>query len=115
VTPKTIVFALATVTLNGASQLLLRGAALRGATPADPMSLVKSPLFLVALVSYAASVLTWLSVLKEVPLPLAMPFLALVYVAVPLAARLLFRDELSWQSLAGMALVASGVVVIARG
>jgi drug/metabolite transporter (DMT)-like permease len=112
---KTILLALVTVALNSLAQLLLRGAALRGATATDPLSLAKSPLFLIALVAYAASVLTWLSVLKAVPLPVAMPFLALVYVAVPLAARVLFRDALSWQSVVGMALVASGIVVVARG
>jgi undecaprenyl phosphate-alpha-L-ara4N flippase subunit ArnE len=110
-----IVLALATVVLNSAAQLLLRGAALRGATPGSPITLLKSPLFLIALVVYAASVLTWVAVLKRVPLPTAIPFVALMYVVVPLAARLVFDDPLTLRMMGGMFLVIVGILVVVRG
>jgi drug/metabolite transporter (DMT)-like permease len=108
-----IVLAILTVVLNSAAQLLLRGAALRGATPGQPLTLVQSPLFLCALVSYAVSVLTWLAVLKRVPLPMAMPFIALVYVVVPVAAKMVWGDDLTWRMAGGMALVVAGVLLVA--
>jgi hypothetical protein len=79
-----IVLAVLTAMLNSTAQLLLRGAALSGARPEEPASLLKSPLLFGAVACYAASVLTWLAVLKRMPLPTAMPFLALAYVAAPL-------------------------------
>jgi undecaprenyl phosphate-alpha-L-ara4N flippase subunit ArnE len=105
--------ALLTVALNSAAQLLLRGAALRGAVPTDPLSLLKSRLFILALAAYALSVLTWLSVLRKVPLGVAMPFVALSYVAVPLAAKVVFDDPLSWRTGVGAALVIAGILVVA--
>lgn len=113
ISTESIFFALLTVALNSSAQLMLRGAALRGANPSMPLTLIKSPLFLAALVVYALSVLTWLSVLKRVPLPVAMPFVALMYIAVPIGARLVFGDALTWRMAAGTALVVAGVLVVA--
>jgi drug/metabolite transporter (DMT)-like permease len=108
-----VALAVLTVALNSAAQLLLRGAALGGATPADPASLLRSRLFVAALAAYALSVLTWLSVLRKVPLGVAMPFVALSYVAVPVAARFAFGDPLTWRTGAGAALIIGGVLVVA--
>jgi drug/metabolite transporter (DMT)-like permease len=105
--------ALGTVALNSAAQLLLRGAALRGATPSEPITLLRSPLFVVALAAYGLSVLTWLGVLRRVPLGVAMPFVALTYVAVPVAAWAVFDDPISWRMAGGAALIIAGVVVVA--
>jgi len=112
--PNSIALALATVLLNAGAQLLLRGAAVRGADPFRPATLFTSPLFLLGLVGYGVSVLTWLAVLRKVPLSVAAPCVALVYIVVPVAARLVFADVLNWRMLGGMALVALGVVVVAR-
>ena len=108
-------FALITVVLNGGAQLLLRQAALTGAQPTDPMSLARNAWFLAGIASYALSVLTWLFVLKRVPLSVAAPFVALVYVAVPLASRLVFDDEVSPRMWIGMLLVVLGVTLVAKG
>ncbi len=105
--------ALGTVALNSGAQILLRGAALRGATPTEPLSLLKSPLFIIALAAYALSVLTWLSVLRKVPLSVAMPFVALTYVVVPLAAWAAFGDPISLRTVGGTALIIAGVLVVA--
>ena len=107
--------ALLTVAFNSGAQLLLRGAALKGAAPSNPLSLVRSPMFMTAILLYGASVLTWVTVLKRVPLPTAIPFVALMYVIVPIAARQIYDDPLTWRMLAGMALVIAGLVVVVRG
>lgn len=113
ISTESVVLALLTVALNSAAQLMLRGAALRGAAVSAPLTLIKSPLFLAALAVYGLSVLTWLSVLKRVPLPVAMPFIALMYVAVPISAKLVFDDPLTWRMAAGSALIVMGVLVVA--
>ena len=84
-----------------------------GRRPPSPLTLLKSPLFFVALVAYALSVLTWLAVLRKVPLGVAMPFVALTYVAVPIAARVAFGDPISLRTVGGTALIIAGVLVVA--
>ena len=110
-----LVFALITVVLNGSAQLLLRKAALTGAVPAMPMTLLRNVWFLIGLVAYAGSVLTWLRVLGDVPLSVAAPFVALVYVLVPLASRVVFDDAINAKMWMGMVLVAIGVTLVAKG
>jgi drug/metabolite transporter (DMT)-like permease len=110
---ESLALAFSTVALNSAAQLMLRGAALRGATPAAPATLLRSPLFVGALFVYALSVLTWLAVLKKLPLPVAMPFVSLMYIAVPIGARIVFGDELTPRMALGSALVVAGVIVVA--
>lgn len=111
--PQSIALALLTVALNSSAQLLLRGAALRGASPSAPITLLKSPLFMGALCAYGLSVLTWLAVLKKVPLPVAIPFVALMYIAVPIAAKVIFGDPFTWRMAGGTALIVAGVIVVA--
>ena len=94
---------------------MLRGAALKGAMPSSPMSLVKSPLFMGALVFYGCSVLTWVMVLRRVPLPTAIPFVALMYVIVPVAARYVFGDPLTWRMMGGIGLVILGLIIVVNG
>jgi undecaprenyl phosphate-alpha-L-ara4N flippase subunit ArnE len=111
---KTIFLALLTVALNASAQLCLRVAAVRGATPSRPLTLAASPFFSVALVAYGTSVLTWLLVLRSVPLSIAMPFNAAIYVVVPVLAYLVFNDAIDRRSLLGMLLVVAGILVVAR-
>ncbi len=113
--PASVLFALVTVLLNGSAQLLLRKAALTGATPANPLSLLRNSWFMIGLGAYAISVLTWLLVLKRVPLAVAAPFVALVYVLVPLASRMFFDDHLSSRMWVGMFLVVLGVTLVVQG
>jgi drug/metabolite transporter (DMT)-like permease len=115
VSPSSIVFALVTVFLNGSAQLLLRKAALTGASPTSPFSLIRNGWFMVGLGAYAVSVLTWLFVLKRVPLAVAAPFVALVYVLVPLASRVFFDDHVNSRMWIGMLLVVFGVTLVAQG
>src|SRR5439155_23479458 len=103
-----------TLVVNGAARLLLRGGALSGAAPSKPATLVTSPMFLVGVAAYGISVLTWLAVLKRVPLTVATPFVALVYVLVPIAAKFAFGDVLSWRMIGGMAMVLAGVTLVAQ-
>ena len=113
--PISAAFAIVTVVLNGSAQLLLRKAALTGANPASPVSMLRNAWFMVGLSAYALSVLTWLFVLRRVPLAVAAPFIALVYVLVPLASRVVFDDQVSSKMWVGMLLVVCGVTLVAQG
>jgi drug/metabolite transporter (DMT)-like permease len=115
VNPAAAAFALLTVTLNGSAQLLLRKAALTGAVPTNPITLLRNVWFMTGIAAYGISVLTWLVVLRRVPLSVAAPFVALVYVLVPLASRAVFDDVVSPRMWIGMALIAVGVTVVAQG
>jgi undecaprenyl phosphate-alpha-L-ara4N flippase subunit ArnE len=115
VNPTATLFALITVVLNGGAQLLLRRAALGGAMPTVPLSLLRSGWFMGGLVAYAGSVLSWLIVLRRVPLAVAAPFVALVYVLVPLAGRAFFDERITSRMVVGMLLVALGVTLVAQG
>ena len=108
-------FAIVTVILNASAQLLLRQAAQSGAVPTSPMTLVRNSWFLLGITAYGVSVLTWLFVLRRVPLAVAAPFVALVYVLVPLASRALFDDQVSGRMWAGMLLVVLGVTLVGGG
>lgn len=112
--PVSAAFAVVTVVLNATAQLLLRQAAMTGAAPTSPLSLLKNAWFLCGLATYAASVLTWLLVLRKVPLTVAAPFVALVYVIVPLASRVLFSDAINARMWVGMLLVVAGVTLVAQ-
>jgi undecaprenyl phosphate-alpha-L-ara4N flippase subunit ArnE len=115
VTPIAVLFAAITVLLNGGAQLLLRQAAQSGAVPTEPITLVKNAWFMGGLVAYGFSVLTWLFVLKRVPLSIAAPFVALVYVLVPLASRVFFSDAITPRMWLGMLLVVAGVTLVSQG
>lgn len=114
-TSSALILAVVTVVLNGGAQLLLRKAALGGADSLAPATLVTSPWFLAGIACYGISVLTWLGVLKTTPLAVATPFVALVYVGVPLASRWVFGDYVSARMWMGMALVVLGVTLVASG
>jgi drug/metabolite transporter (DMT)-like permease len=110
-----VLFAVITILLNGSAQLLLRKAALSGALPTSPASLATNVWFLVGIGAYGVSVLTWLYVLRRVPLTIAAPFVALVYVLVPVASRIVFGDPIHLRMWLGMVLVVAGATLVAQG
>ena len=112
--PASALFAVITVILNATAQLLLRQAAMTGAAPTSPLTLLRNVWFLCGLATYGASVLTWLLVLRKVPLTIAAPFVALVYVIVPLTSRWLFSDPINFRMWVGMLLVVIGVTLVAQ-
>lgn len=64
-----------------------------------------------ALVVYGLSTALWVAVLRQAPLRLAYPFVALAFVLVPLMGHWFLGETLRWQSLLGAALIAVGIWV----
>jgi drug/metabolite transporter (DMT)-like permease len=65
--------------------------------------------FLAALAVYAAGTFLWVSVLRQLPLRLAYPVVALTYLAVPLLSHWLLGEELSMRTIAGAMVIVVGV------
>ena len=102
-----------------ASELLLK----RGASDvADPPSAywwtglngLASPLVWIAIVLVVASFLSWLYVLKYIPLNIAFPLSRIVDVLVPLCCWLFLGEMISGRRWCGIALVVIGLAVMAK-
>lgn len=111
-------FAMTALTVLGLSvgQVLFKLAANRmhGGDTALPILLTNIPLWW-ALAVYATSTVTWIAVLREVPLRLAYPFVASAFFIVPLLAHFFLQEPLQRQSLAGATLIALGIYVATYG
>jgi undecaprenyl phosphate-alpha-L-ara4N flippase subunit ArnE len=73
-----------------------------------------SPAMLLALTLYALATVLWVLVLRAVPLSIAFPLYALVFLLVPLAAQVFLGEPLTLNTLIGGAIIVVGVFVAAR-
>jgi len=81
---------------------------------ATPMVVARNPYYLACIGFLALQALFWPQVLRNFPLFRAYLFMSSVYVAIPLISRFVFGEPLTTANLAGSALIASGVVLLAR-
>jgi len=70
------------------------------------------PRLIIGFAVYGVSTLLWLLALSRVPLSFAFPFISLSYVAIVLAAKFLFHEQLDRNRLAGSALIVIGVLLV---
>jgi drug/metabolite transporter (DMT)-like permease len=111
---------LASVSTNAIAQLLLRWAAREGLVPPEGWSfaalleLLLRPGIIGGLACYGLSVVIWVTVLSRTEVSFAYPFLGLGFVFVTFASAFLLGETISAQRLAGTALIALGVAVLAR-
>lgn len=68
-------------------------------------SLALNPWFIGALGLYAVSTVLWVSVLQQINLSIAYPFVALGFIIIPLASYFWFKEPLSWQYGVGVVLL----------
>jgi drug/metabolite transporter (DMT)-like permease len=98
-------------------QLLFKRAAAQWRVEGLSMVTVTSfftPALIGALALYGLTTVLWVFVLKHVPLALALPFNALVFIAAPVAAHYLFGESISGNTFIGGALIIAGVFVAVR-
>lgn len=74
--------------------------------------ILSTPLILVAIPLYVAGYLLWVIVLSRHNLSFAYPLLALNFVLVPLASRLLLGETVEMRQWVGIGLIMVGVVVV---
>lgn len=68
---------------------------------------------IVAFVVYSFATILWLIALKDIPLQLAYPFVALAFFIVPGMAHFFLGEALSWNTYVGAFIIAIGVIVSA--
>ncbi len=86
-----MLWALLTIGLNSAAQLLLKYSSI---TDSLSSQYFKLP-FLAAAAIYGTSVITWTLALRELPLSAAYPLTAFGFVIVPVAARFIFSETIN--------------------
>lgn len=120
---KYIPFILFTVFTNAAAQIMLKYGMMQlgplsfsGVNPIlKVLQIVFSPFVFLGLATFVISMASHLYVLSKVELSFAYPFLSLAYVAVAIAAWLLFSENLNAWRIGGIALICVGTVFIAQG
>ena len=120
-------FILFTVFTNAAAQLMLKQGMLTLGTvatdgPTTVISIVTMlfkiifhPWVFFGLCTFVISMASHLYVLSKVELSFAYPFLSLAYVAVAVAAWMLFSEDLNAWRIAGIGFICIGTVLIAQG
>ena len=112
---------LCSVSLTALAQLALKLASAHY-EPATPdsgflpglLAQVLHPLTLAAIVAYAGSLALWLIALREVPLSVAYPFAGVTIALVAVLGAVVLGEGLSWSQIAGIGLIAAGVLLLAR-
>lgn len=108
-----VLMLLSSVALNAAGQVLFK-AARSAHLEASIVELAMQPVFLVGLMCYGLSAVSWLWVLSRAQLSFAYPILALSFPIVVWLSALLFAETISpvrWMGVAGIVL---GVALLAR-
>jgi len=112
---------LASVSLTALAQLALKLASSRFVSPPSEHGFLASliaqfvhPLTLSAVALYVGSLLLWLIALRDVPLSVAYPFAGLTIALVAVLGSVVLGEGLAWPQAIGIAMIAAGVVVLAR-
>jgi len=98
-----------------AGQLLFKAAALRlgdGPLSTRALLLLQDAPFIGAIVLYAALSVLWVWLLTFTPLSRAYPFVAVAFALTPVLGALVFAEPLSARLLVGIAVIASGLVLV---
>jgi multidrug transporter EmrE-like cation transporter len=124
---KYIPFILFTVLTNAAAQLMLKQGMMNlapvqiGSLTFDSASLagklgmaLLNPWVIAGLATFVVSTVSHMFVLSKVELSFAYPFLSLAYIAVAVAAWMLFAEDLNALRIAGIGLICAGTVLIAQ-
>lgn len=71
-----------------------------------------SPWLLLGIVFWGAGLASWIVVLEDTPLHIAFPIMSLVFVGMPAASRIFFRERMAPRQWLGAALICAGVAMI---
>lgn len=115
-----ILLILGSVLLNALAQLLIRKGMLEigsvglGNIVNNLGAMVTNWWLWGAMLSYAVSILLWMSVLSKVEVSYAYPFLSVGYIVAAVAGYMLFNEHLSATRIAGIIVICIGVILISR-
>ena len=116
VNTRSIALLAGTIACTTASQVCLKFAGLYSAAHAGAVAgFLRNPWLWAAIGSAAAGIFFWLLTLRRLPLAVAYPWTALVYVLTPLAGAWLFAEVLNGRYAIGIAFILAGVLLTSRG
>jgi len=99
-----------------ASQILLKFAGLHSVSHAGALEgFVRNPWLWAAMGCSVGGIGCWLLALRRLPLSVAYPWTALIYVITPLAGARIFAEVLTGSYAIGIILTLAGVVLTSRG
>ena len=84
----------------------------------DPLVVLRilfNPFVFVGLVLYVINVFLWFDIISKADLSYVYPFLSMSYAAVVLASWLILGESLTWQRIAGVAIITVGVWIVSQG
>ncbi len=113
---KTLALVLFSVLMGVTGQLCLKAGVSGGGINMLSLEFFKlflRPLIIGGFLAYGISSLAWLMVLSRTELSYAYPMVALAYVFVFILSWLLFKEQITWPRIVGMALICAGVVMVA--
>ncbi len=119
-TMNNILMILGSVLLNALAQLLIRKGMLQigsvgvGNIVESIVPMITNLWLWGAMLSYAVSILMWMSVLSKVEVSYAYPFLSVGYIVAAVAGYALFSENLSITRIAGIIVICIGVILISR-
>jgi len=108
-----VILALFSVILNALAQVTIKS--LTALNVSNPVDLLRHWQLYCTGLLYCASIVTWFIALKGVPLSTAYPLQALGYVLVTVLAYFTFHESVGAAQIGGLALIVSGVTVLAWG
>ena len=98
-----------------AAQILLKASGLHAAETVKFIGAwLLNPYLYAAIVCYGTSFICWTRTLTVLPLSSAYPWTALIYVLTPMAAVLLWQEQLSATYLVGMVCILCGIGITAK-
>jgi len=112
---------LISIVLGAGGQLMLRYAARLLAAPSQLglwrwlATVFSTPSVLAAFAFFAVSALLWIVALREAPLTVAYPMVALSYIIIFVGSYFLFAEPITWTKILGAVLVVAGIIVIHLG
>lgn len=103
---------LATAVLSASAQLCFKKGS-GGGQGGGLLRILDQPWLLLGIILMVINVLAFTWVLRKVPLTAAMPFVAMVYVLVPLGARYFFSERLLPRFWIGVLFIGGGILLTA--
>ena len=112
ISPTTHLLAIVCVAMIATGQVLFKGAAQALATGGTPLDGRVLGFTVVALVIYAVATVLWILLLRDAALSRLYPYMALSFVMVAAASRLVFNEPITTGHLLGLGLIVGGIVLI---
>jgi len=107
--------AVAQIALKAGMNQVTEASGTASLTMSSLKAIASNPVVWLGLVLFGFSALAWLFVLSRVSLSFAYPFASLSYLLIVLAGRFVFHEAIPPARWAGVALIMSGIVLVARG